>query len=200
MSKRIENGSAVAVSRRALLGVGLAAGGAILPSASAMADSLTKPKSNGNPVLGEGGGLYHVAIRTHDWNRSLAFYEKALGFTVKVAWMGQDPGETSPHHAALLDTGNGRYIELVEDPTFIPPPSDLPPKALPKTPILHHYCLRTARLNAACEHARAMGAKVIFEPMDHILEATTGQGPIPTRLAFLQGPSGEWIELLENAP
>lgn len=182
--------SSTTITRRTALGLGLTAGSAVfLNAVDVAAPSATAP-AQGNSVLGQGGGLHHVAIRTSDWARTLRFYENALGFTVKMAWRFG----ANPNRWAYLDSGNGGCVEIIEDSSFVPPPL--------KGRIggeFNHLCLRTHRLDAVIEHLRAQGTK--FEgPIAGILNTTTGQGSVPLRGCWLEGPSGERIEILENAP
>jgi glyoxylase I family protein len=138
------------------------------------------PKTN--PVLG-GGGLHHAAIKTSDWSRTMRFYKETLGFTVKIAW------GAAPARAVYLDAGDGSCIEVFEDLSFAP---------VPNGPIVH-FCLRTSRIDSVCEGARAFGARITMEPRDATLDSTNGAGLISIRLCFFEGPSGEVIELLQEA-
>ncbi len=135
-----------------------------------------------NPVLG-GGGLHHAAIKTRDWDRTLRFYQEALGFTVKIAW------GAAPARAVFLDAGDGTSLEVFEDPAFAPAPNGS----------IVHFCLRTSRIDFVCERVRALGARITMEPKNASLNSTNGAGLIPIRLCFFEGPSGEVIELLEGA-
>lgn len=58
-----------------------------------------------NTTLG-GGGFHHVAVRVHDFEAALRFYQGALGFTERIAW-GEGNGR-----AVMLDTGDGSYLEV----------------------------------------------------------------------------------------
>ncbi len=135
-----------------------------------------------NPVLG-GGGLHHAAVKTSDWNRTLRFYQEALGFTIKIAW------GAAPARAVYLDAGDGTSLEVFEDLAFAPAPNGS----------IVHFCLRTSRIDFVCERVRDFGARVTMEPRNASLDSTNGAGLIPIRLCFFEGPSGEVIELLEGA-
>jgi catechol 2,3-dioxygenase-like lactoylglutathione lyase family enzyme len=138
--------------------------------------------STPNPVLG-GGGFHHVAIKTRDWDRTMKFYQDTLGFRVKIGW------NAAPKRAIMLDTGDGNYLEVFEDLAFAPPPGGS----------IVHIALRTTRLDAVMEAVRATGAKITMEPKDVAIAVTTGGGPVPARLGFFEGPSGEVVELFQNA-
>lgn len=129
-----------------------------------------------------GCGFHHVAIRTSRWDRSLAFWQEAMGFQLAVQW-----GE-EPRRACMLDTGDGNYLEIFErDP--------LPEGAPAAESEILHFCFRTDDCNAALERARAAGAEVTKEPTSL---AVFGDPPIPIRIAFFKGPDGEICELFQN--
>lgn len=134
-----------------------------------------------NPVLGE-SGFHHAAVKTRDWDGTLKFFIEGLGCTEKIAW------DVAPKRAAMLDVGDGNYIEVFEDLDWNPAP--LGP--------IFHIALRTTKLDAAIEHLRGMGVKITFEPKDLTIKSTNGLGPVPVRIAFFEGPNGESIELMQN--
>jgi glyoxylase I family protein len=128
-----------------------------------------------------GSGFHHVAIRTSDWDRSLAFWRDGMGFHLAVAW-----GE-APRRACMLDTGDGNYLEIFE--------RDPAPGGWPSEGAILHFALRTNDCDAALERARALGAEVTMESKS--LEPF-GDPPIPIRIAFFKGPDGEICELFQN--
>jgi glyoxylase I family protein len=164
-------------------------------------------KPGNNSVLGA-GGLHHVAIRTRDWDRTLRFYQMALGFSVKLIWEERDGTMTErlagtgrkSQRWAYLDSGDGTYVEVFEDPAFVVPPTSTTDPTKNAGSAIVHLALRTSRVDQVCENARAGGAIDVISPVDYTLHTTTGQGSVVVRLGFLQGPNGEWIELLQNAP
>jgi glyoxylase I family protein len=135
-----------------------------------------------NPALGT-GGLHHVAIKTGDWDRTMDFYQKLLGCTVKIAW-GQ-----APKRAVMLDTGGGSYVEVFEDPEHKPGPN----------PAWIHFALRTTKIDEITERSRAWGAKITVEPKDVPIATTNIPGPVPVRISFCEGPNGELIEFFQNS-
>jgi catechol 2,3-dioxygenase-like lactoylglutathione lyase family enzyme len=137
---------------------------------------------NINPILGA-GGLHHAAIKAKNWSETLQFYEDTLGFKTKVAW------GKAPARAAYLDAGDGSFVEVFEDPAY---------SSVPNGAVVH-FCLRTDRLDAVCERARASGARITMEPRSAELNSTNGAGVVPIRLCFFEGPNGESIELLQSA-
>jgi glyoxylase I family protein len=196
------------VSRRRLLTRLSAAGVAALPIADVKGTTFRGTPTPNNPVLGV-GGIHHTAIRTRDWERTLKFYQQVLGFHVKLAWqevlgsmderLGADSSRPRNQRWAYLDCGDGTCIEVFEDAAFNPPPPGTDPTNTGGSPMVH-IGIRTSRLDHVWETARAFGAGLGEGPSAYTLHTTSGQGPIVVRLCFIQGPSGEWIELIENAP
>lgn len=136
-----------------------------------------------NPILG-GGGFHHVSLKTRDWTRSMEFYVSVLGCTEKIAWNLRDTGK----RAVMLDAGDGNYIEVFEDPDYVPA----------KNGSVTHFALRTTRLDAVYDRVREFGAPITVERRDATLATTNGQGAVLLRLFFCEGPSGELIEFIEN--
>lgn len=141
-----------------------------------------------NPILGN-GGFHHVCVKTRDWDRTLAFYRDTLGCAVKIAWNFRDTGR----RATMLDTGDGNYLEVFEDPDYV---------AAPNGAVIH-FALRTTRLDDVAARVRAAGAKITVEPKDVSLGNTATapgavHGPVPIRIFFCEGPSGEVIEFFQN--
>ncbi len=133
-------------------------------------------------------GFHHVCIKTRDWDRTRAFYCDTLGFTEKVAW------RTAPNRAALLDAGDGNYLEVFEDLAYASAPNGA----------VLHFALRTTRLDEVAARVRATGAKITMEPKDVTIANTASgphalAGPVPIRIFFCEGPSGEVIEFFQNA-
>src|SRR4051812_43990303 len=95
-----------------------------------------------------GGGFHHIAIRAYDFDASLRFYTEGLGFTRRYGWGvdGRANGERDSR-AALLDTGDGNYLELFGGGTR--PHGSAPPEE-----VLLHFALRTTDTDAATERAR----------------------------------------------
>jgi glyoxylase I family protein len=135
-----------------------------------------------NPILGN-GGFHHVCIKTRDWDRTIEFYRDVLGCTEKITW------KSAPERAAMLDTGDGNYIEVFEDVAYTPAPNGS----------VIHFALRTDKLDDVADHVRASGAKITVEPKDVTITTTNKAGAVAVRLFFCEGPSGEVIELFQNA-
>jgi glyoxylase I family protein len=129
-------------------------------------------------------GFHHVCVKTRDWERTLRFYRDVLGCTVKIAWNFRETGR----RAIMLDTGDGNYMEIFEDPDYVPAPNGA----------IFHFALRTKQLDAVAAAVRAFGAKITVEPKNVTIETTNGAGPIPIRIFFCEGPNGEVIEFFQN--
>ena len=140
------------------------------------------PLSSSNPILG-GGCFHHVCIKTREWDRTIAFYRDTLGCVEKIAW------RAAPQRAVMLDTGDGNYIEVFEDLAYAPAPNGA----------VIHFALRTTRLDEVAARVRATGAKITMEPKDVTIATTNAHAPVPIRIFFCEGPSGEVIEFFQNS-
>ena len=144
--------------------------------------------------------LHHVSLFVSDMEASARFYTEGLGLTLREEFddiIGVRSERKFPFAVAsvFLEAGEGRYIELH-------PAGDgeLSPPGFP----MNHLALAVADVDAA--YARALSAGgVQFDipvpneewngtPLDVIM---SGARPEPMRMAFLQGPSGELIELYQ---
>ena len=127
-----------------------------------------------------GCGFHHVALWTATWDKTLRFYCEGLGLSARVLW-GEAPGR-----AALLDIGDGTYLEIFERKEA---------STLSGEPNLLHLCFRTDDCAAAVEVARSAGAEITTEAFQVEGFAKIG---LPTTIAFVKGPSGEIIEFLQS--
>jgi glyoxylase I family protein len=127
-----------------------------------------------------GGGFHHLAMRVRDFDASMKFYIDGLGFKKKISWGEGDK------RAAMLDTGDGNYIEVFAGGSAEPKPEGS----------VLHFALRTTDCDKAIESARAAGAEVTIEPKNVAIPSTP---PTEVRLAFCKGPDGEIIEFFQNA-
>lgn len=145
-----------------------------------MAASLTST----NRVL-SGAGFHHIALRARDFDRSLAFYCEGLGFTLAHQW-GEGPGRL-----ALLDIGDGNYVELFASrPGQIPDPAGDAPEPWP----YFHLALRTDNVDADIAHVRALGCPLTVEPKSVDVNGKT------IRVGFFLGPDGEVLEFFQHQP
>jgi glyoxylase I family protein len=154
-------------------------------------DNVRSKRPAGKNAALAGGGFHHVAIRAFDFDASLRFYTEGLGFVRAYGWGedGRAKGEKDSR-AALLDTGDGNYLELFAGGTR-------PHGSPPAEEVVLHFALRTSDTDAACERARQAGATVTTEPKS--VTPAHAEAPAQTfRIAFVRGPDGELIEFFQN--
>lgn len=137
-----------------------------------------------NPTLGD-GGLHHVAIRTHDLDASVKFYADTLGMKTVLAF------QLDVRKFAQLDTGDGTIIELMQDEDAVEPAAD--------RNVHWHYALKTSRIEDVVAAVEAAGMQVTVPVKSVTLEntATDPPSPVPVKIAFFIGPSGEVVELFQ---
>jgi glyoxylase I family protein len=136
-------------------------------------------KQGTNAALG-GGGFHHVAVRVPDFDAALRFYGDVLGFRQRIVWGEGDK------RAAMLDTGDGNYLEVFAGGSSEPKPEGA----------LLHLAFRSDDPDAVIERARAAGMQVTVEPKDVVIPSRPHE--LPIRMAFFRGPAGESIELFKN--
>lgn len=124
-------------------------------------------------------GFHHTAITTRDFEASVKFYTETLGMKTKITW------GKSPDRAIMIDAGDGNYVEIFERAD-----------ASPKDGTVIHFALRTDDCTAMTERVRAAGMEITVETKDVTIDANVG--PVPVRISFFKGPSGEVVELFEN--
>ncbi len=131
-----------------------------------------------------GCGFHHVAVRVHDFDAATRFY-KALGMTETLAW-GKDD-----HRAAMLDTGDGNYMEIFA--------GGLPGEKSPsgEGAALIHVALRAKDVDATTQAAQAAGAVVTHPPKDVTIDGVDGR-KVNVRIAFVQAPGGEVVEFFNS--
>ncbi|MGI4787954.1 MAG: VOC family protein [Janthinobacterium lividum] len=127
-------------------------------------------------------GFHHIALRVRDFEATLRLYQDGFGFVRQFGWGEGDK------RAAMLDTGDGNYLEVFAGSTR-PAGDDAPEGAL------LHLALRTADVDAAYARALAAGARSQVVPQDVVLD---GDYPVPVRLAFVIGLDGEIVEFFQN--
>lgn len=134
-------------------------------------------KSN-NPTLGT-GGVHHIAMKVHDFEGSISFYTRYLGFKTAMAW-----GEGNSR-AVMLDTGDGSYLEL-----FAGGSADKKPEGA-----LLHLAVCCTHVDEVIATVQAAGMRITMVPTDVTLGTVP---PRPVRIAFFEGPDGEIIELFHD--
>jgi glyoxylase I family protein len=131
-----------------------------------------------NAKLG-GGGFHHVALRSADFDASVAFYTSVLGFREALRW-GDGDGQ-----AIMLDAGQGACLEIFAGGDG---------KAADGRPILH-FALNCEDVDGVIARVRQAGMDVTMEPKDVDIPS---QPPTGVRIAFFKGPDGELVELFHR--
>jgi catechol 2,3-dioxygenase-like lactoylglutathione lyase family enzyme len=124
-------------------------------------------------------GFHHVAFNASDFDRTLQIYTDVLGMKLSREW--GSPG----NRAAMLDTGDGSYLEVFEKQGWKPNPDGA----------IWHLALRTTRIRETMDKVRAAGLTVTREVQDIDIKST----PVyPVTIAFFEGPDGEVVELFQE--
>ena len=132
----------------------------------------------------EGAFFHHIALRAKDYDASIKFYRDALGMKIKGEW--GNPGE----RGAMIIIGNGGMVELYEGGT-----TDLPTDFQMQNGCYFHLAIAVDDVDAAYEIALKAGARKRIEPRNNTIDSVP---PMPIRLAFVYGPSGEQIEFFKD--
>ena len=127
----------------------------------------------------KGMGYSHMAIGASDFQKSLAFYE-ALGCRLYTQW--GDIGS----RIALLDIGDGGKLELFER---------IGMNASGENAFIH-FAFAVQDVEAAYETALKAGAVSVKAPVEMPLDAKPLK--ITLRVAFVKGPSGEYLEFFKQ--
>lgn len=147
------------------------------------------PNTGTNSAL-HGGGFHHIAIRAYDFDATLKFYIEGFGFRRVHGWGKDDRANGGrDSRAALLDTGDGNYLEV-----FSGRAGD-PNQEIPEGGLLH-FALRTNDTAAALERVRQAGATVTMETKT--VTPDNSDRPLAFTIAFVRGPNGEVIEFFQN--
>lgn len=122
-------------------------------------------------------GFHHVALRARDYEKSLAFYTEGMGFPLAHSW-GEDD-----RRIALLNLGDGNYLELFATPTDL---------EITGGNQFFHLALRSVDVDADIEKVRALGCPITIEPKSVDVNGKT------IRVGFFLGPDGETWEFFQN--
>ena len=129
-----------------------------------------------NPIV---TGIHHVAIRASNFDATVGFYAKTLGFREVMRW-GEGNGR-----AVMLDSGKGNCLEVFAGGTDAPKPEGA----------LLHLAFNCDDIDAAIERVRAAGAQITMEPAT--VQVDSKPKAMSIRLAFFKGRDGEVIELFK---
>ena len=127
-----------------------------------------------------GAYFHHVALRTTDLEKSLAFY-KGLGMKEIVRW-GEGENEI-----VMLDVGDGGRFEL-----FANRGVDYPPEGR-----WQHFAIGVDDVDGTYELALSLGAKSLIPPKTVPLNDAR-PAPIAIHIAFVEGPDGEQVEFFKQ--
>jgi len=127
-----------------------------------------------------GPGFHHVAIRAYDFEKTLQFYQDAMGYERVYGW------GSAPKRAAMLGMGDGNYTEVFEGRQA--------GEVIPDGAVLH-YAVRVPDTDAAYARAIAAGAQNVSAPADVDIQ---GDRVVRVRIAFIKGLDGEVIEFFQN--
>jgi catechol 2,3-dioxygenase-like lactoylglutathione lyase family enzyme len=143
------------------------------------------------------GPVHHIGVTVADMDRAIAFWERLLGApsrdrsVLRGPQLGTLVGYPGIHiEACWIDLPGGTALELLRYLERDEAPYD-PGTAHPGNV---HVCLHVDDMDAAHAHAVACGATAVSEhPID-----VAGGPRAGTRLAYLRGPDGVTIELVQE--
>ena len=142
------------------------------------------------------GPVHHVGVTVTDLDRAEAFWEALVGVASRDRAVLRGPrlgtllGYPGVHvESSWVDLPGGVALELVRYLDRDDPPYD-PGTAHPGNV---HVCLHVDDMAGAHAHAVACGAVPVGEPIE--VEAGPRAG---TRLAYVRGPDGVTIELVQE--
>ncbi len=121
-------------------------------------------------------GIHHVALAVADYDKAYRFYTEGLGLSLYATW------GTPEKTIALLDTGNGSYIELFSNGTAEEEANNR----------YTHLALAVDDVDAAFEKALSLGAKPHIYPK--VVETHSTSNSVIINCAFVIGPGGEQLE------
>ncbi|ACS98904.1 VOC family protein [Paenibacillus sp. JDR-2] len=138
-------------------------------------------------------GLSHIAIQAKDYEATIAFYTKVLGFKVGHHW---SLPSFQIKDASMLISPDGRTcLEIFDNDAVIPAQGK---KAQSEDEVAHGALLHLAFYvnNAEEMYAKALahGAKAYVEPAS----LTLGVPPLIVTNALVHSPNGEVIEFIED--
>ncbi|AHK47238.1 hypothetical protein OV14_b0883 (plasmid) [Ensifer adhaerens OV14] len=136
-------------------------------------------------------GFTHVALKVHDLDAQLSFYERVMGFRE----MFRLPNDDGSVFLVYLRINDRQYVELFPDAVGNAAPS-------PDARGYQHMCLEVADLDATVEVLRARGARMCLwrDDLSRIYEVDGNAitlGRDGNRQSWIMDPEGNRIELME---
>jgi glyoxylase I family protein len=124
-------------------------------------------------------GIHHVAMKVYDFEKTVEFYTKGLGFVKGISW-----GE-GENRAIMIDIGEGTCLEIFAGGT----------KVEKEDGVFIHIAFKSKSCDEDIERAKKAGAIVTAE----VQNVDILSNPIkPVRIAFCKGINGEIIEFFEE--
>lgn len=119
-------------------------------------------------------GVHHIAVKptAEQYQETVDFYTKLLGFEVKKSW--GDPQRP----CLMVSCGDNSCMEILGSDSEIPAGGPLA-----------HIAFATDKVDEIIEKVRQAGYQVTNEPADASLDG------MDIRIAFFYGPTNEHIEL-----
>ena len=125
------------------------------------------------------GSLHHVSIQTIDWGRALSLYRDVLG--LKRTMHAQFPGGKE---IVLLGDENGTRVELISPPAH--------PTERSNSGVIAHIAFEVSDVAGTIAKIRRLGYRVTTDTTEIDVPG------LRATIAFVEGPSGESIELIRN--
>ena len=143
--------------------------------------------------------LHHVAVAAADFDASLRFYTGGLGFAVVARF------DEGGRRVAMLrgEHDAGGTVELFEPAGFSTTAATVAAalsggETSGLSPLLH-LAVGVDDVDAAVARAAEHGAAIAKPPRDVDLPGVDGDPDRRVRFAFVTGPSGESVELIERS-
>jgi len=134
--------------------------------------------------------IHHVGLWVRDMDGMIAFFIGTMGFRLVT----RNPrGSMGPGERAMVDAGDGQFVELLSEPNVSPRP-DFPVHPAGHVAGILHLCLRVTDLPAWKEKL-CSGGDDVTGPVPETGFGSTELGML--RLMFFTGPEGLGFELFE---
>ncbi len=143
--------------------------------------------------------IHHTGITVSDLDRSAAFYGELFGFqeVLRSDYAGEEVaqllGVKEASITVLMLGAENSILELVKYHT---PPSAAPSETPNNTLGVLHVCIAVEDIDAALARAVEHGATATAPPSSPIDVGPAAGG----RFAYLRGPDGETVELIQLGP